>query len=72
MSSASSARTAPARRPRCASRSACCAADAGTITLGRPLDHRELPRQTWGYLPEERGLYPQMTVLDQLVFFAGL
>ena len=31
-----------------------------------------LPRQTWGYLPEERGLYPKMTVLDQLVFFAGL
>jgi ABC-2 type transport system ATP-binding protein len=32
----------------------------------------ELPRRTWGYLPEERGLYPRMTVLDQLVFFAGL
>ena len=31
-----------------------------------------LPRPTWGYLPEERGLYPKMTVLDQLVFFAGL
>jgi ABC-2 type transport system ATP-binding protein len=46
-------------------------ADEGTIRLeGR--DHRELPRQTWGYLPEERGLYPKMTVLDQLVFFAGL
>ena len=46
-------------------------ADAGTIRLGGK-DHRELPRQTWGYLPEERGLYPKMTVLDQLVFFAGL
>jgi ABC-2 type transport system ATP-binding protein len=33
--------------------------------------HR-LPRSTWGYLPEERGLYPRMRVLDQLVFFAGL
>jgi ABC-2 type transport system ATP-binding protein len=31
-----------------------------------------LPRSTWGYLPEERGLYPRMTVLDQLVFYAGL
>ena len=46
-------------------------ADAGTIRwTGR--DHRSLPRPTWGYLPEERGLYPKMTVLDQLVFFAGL
>src|SRR4051794_27843753 len=31
-----------------------------------------LPRSTFGYLPEERGLYPRMRVLDQLVFFAGL
>ena len=46
-------------------------ADGGTIRW-RGQDHRELPRQTWGYLPEERGLYPKMTVLDQLVFFAGL
>jgi ABC-2 type transport system ATP-binding protein len=46
-------------------------ADAGGITW-RGRDHRGLPRQTWGYLPEERGLYPKMTVLDQLVFFAGL
>src|SRR5919107_1657078 len=38
----------------------------------RGVDHRALPRQTWGYLPEERGLYPKMTVLEQLVFFAGL
>jgi ABC-2 type transport system ATP-binding protein len=46
-------------------------ADRGTIRWnGR--DHRVLPRPTWGYLPEERGLYPKMTVLDQLVFFAGL
>ena len=46
-------------------------ADDGSIRW-RGRDHRELPRQTWGYLPEERGLYPKMTVLDQLVFFAGL
>jgi ABC-2 type transport system ATP-binding protein len=46
-------------------------ADAGTIAWNGT-DHRSLPRRTWGYLPEERGLYPKMTVLDQLVFFAGL
>jgi ABC-2 type transport system ATP-binding protein len=46
-------------------------ADSGEIRW-RGADHRTLPRQTWGYLPEERGLYPKMTVLDQLVFFAGL
>ncbi len=46
-------------------------ADAGSITWGGR-DSRQLPRPTWGYLPEERGLYPKMTVLDQLVFFAGL
>ena len=46
-------------------------ADSGTISW-RGVDHRALPRQTWGYLPEERGLYPKMTVLQQLVFFAGL
>ena len=46
-------------------------ADGGTIKW-RGRDHRTLARQTWGYLPEERGLYPKMTVLQQLVFFAGL
>ena len=46
-------------------------ADVGDIRW-RGADHRSLRRQTWGYLPEERGLYPKMTVLDQLVFFAGL
>jgi ABC-2 type transport system ATP-binding protein len=30
------------------------------------------PRRTWGYMPEERGLYGRMPVLDQLVFFASL
>ena len=33
---------------------------------------QELPRRMWGYLPEERGLYPRLTVLDQLVYFASL
>jgi ABC-2 type transport system ATP-binding protein len=45
--------------------------DAGEVTWnGTP--SADLPRGTWGYLPEERGLYPRMTVLDQLVYFAGL
>ena len=47
------------------------AADRGTITWHGE-DTRALPRATWGYMPEERGLYPRMVVLDQLVFFASL
>ena len=47
------------------------AADAGRV-VWRGTDTRALPRNTWGYLPEERGLYPRMVVLDQLVFFASL
>lgn len=46
-------------------------ADQGEITWGgRPT--ADLPRRTWGYLPEERGLYPRMQVLEQLVYFASL
>ncbi len=46
-------------------------ADSGSVSWrGRP--NTALPRRTFGYLPEERGLYPRMRVLDQLVFFAGL
>jgi ABC-2 type transport system ATP-binding protein len=45
--------------------------DSGTATwAGVPTT--EVPRETWGYLPEERGLYPRLEVLDQLVFFASL
>jgi ABC-2 type transport system ATP-binding protein len=45
--------------------------DSGTIAWnGRP--NTEVSRDTWGYLPEERGLYAKMKVLDQLVFFAKL
>ena len=47
------------------------AADRGRVVWGGT-DTRSLPRSTWGYLPEERGLYPRMVVLDQLVFFASL
>jgi ABC-2 type transport system ATP-binding protein len=46
-------------------------ADDGTIHWnGTPTG--DLPRRTFGYLPEERGLYPRMTVLEQLVYFASL
>jgi ABC-2 type transport system ATP-binding protein len=31
-----------------------------------------LPRQTWGYLPEERGLYPKVVVEEQILFLARL
>jgi ABC-2 type transport system ATP-binding protein len=45
--------------------------DTGTVTWdGRP--NTDVARETWGYLPEERGLYAKMKVLDQLVFFARL
>ena len=45
--------------------------DAGTVTWdGEPAD--EAPRETWGYLPEERGLYSRLEVLGQLMFFASL
>jgi ABC-2 type transport system ATP-binding protein len=45
--------------------------DSGSVTWNGRLN-TELPRETWGYLPEERGLYAKMTVLEQLVFFANL
>lgn len=45
--------------------------DAGAITWnGKPID--EVLRHAFGYLPEERGLYPKMKVGDELVFLAGL
>jgi ABC-2 type transport system ATP-binding protein len=37
---------------------------------GRPVD--DGARRTFGYMPEERGLYPKMRVLDQLVYLARL
>ncbi|GLI27417.1 ABC transporter ATP-binding protein [Agromyces rhizosphaerae] len=47
------------------------AADGGTVTLdGRGLTRTD--RQRFGYMPEERGLYPKMKVLEQLVYFARL
>ena len=46
-------------------------ADSGEITWnGTPT--RDMPREAFGYLPEERGLYPKMVVEDQLLFLAQL
>jgi ABC-2 type transport system ATP-binding protein len=43
------------------------AADAGDVTWhGVPLTRQT--RQRFGYLPEERGLYPKMTVIDHIVY----
>jgi ABC-2 type transport system ATP-binding protein len=45
--------------------------DAGTVTLfGRPFERKSLERI--GYLPEERGLYKKMKVMDQLIFFGEM
>ena len=46
-------------------------ADVGEVRwLGRPVDADT--RRRFGYMPEERGLYPKMRVLDQLVYLARL
>ncbi len=45
--------------------------DAGRVTW-QGTENIALPRRTWGYLPEERGLYPRMKVGEQLRFFASL
>lgn len=46
-------------------------ADAGSVTYaGTPMD--DAIRARVGYMPEERGLYPKMTVNAQLTFFAEL
>jgi ABC-2 type transport system ATP-binding protein len=46
-------------------------ADAGEVRWrGRPLDAGT--RRDFGYMPEERGLYPKMRLLEQLVFLARL
>ena len=45
--------------------------DSGTINLfGQPF-HRSLLKRV-GYLPEERGLYKKMKVMDQLIFLGQL
>lgn len=47
------------------------AADGGDITMnGQPLQTAQ--RRHFGYMPEERGLYPKMEVLDQVAYIARL
>lgn len=45
--------------------------DSGKITWNGQ-EARLIPRHSWGYLPEERGLYPKMVVEEQLLFLARL
>ncbi len=45
--------------------------DAGRITWdGQPIS--DALRRTFGYMPAERGMYPKMTVHDQITYFARL
>lgn len=45
-------------------------ASGGKILLdGKPLDYKAV---SFGYLPEERGLYPKEKILDQLIYLATL
>ncbi|MFJ4254452.1 ABC transporter ATP-binding protein [Microbacterium sp. NPDC090003] len=45
--------------------------DSGTVTLdGAPVTGDN--RRNFGYMPEERGLYPKMKVLEQIVYLARL
>jgi ABC-2 type transport system ATP-binding protein len=45
--------------------------DAGTVSWrGHPVS--AVDRRRFGYMPEERGLYPKMRVADQLVFLGRL
>src|SRR3954464_15186256 len=47
------------------------APDSGEVLWnGVPVGDQD--RRRFGYMPEERGLYPKMAVIDQLVFFARL
>jgi ABC-2 type transport system ATP-binding protein len=47
------------------------AIDSGAITWnGSPIT--SATRRRFGYMPAERGMYPKMTVRDQLVYFARL
>ncbi|REJ03965.1 ATP-binding cassette domain-containing protein [Microbacterium bovistercoris] len=47
------------------------APDGGTVSLGgAPVSTAD--RRGFGYMPEERGLYPKMKVLEQVVYLARL
>lgn len=44
--------------------------DSGEITLdGKPVNRKNI---NFGYMPEERGLYPKITVYNQLMYFSEL
>lgn len=45
--------------------------DSGSITWNG-ISNIEVPRRDFGYLPEERGLYPRMPVDEHLLFLARL
>jgi ABC-2 type transport system ATP-binding protein len=48
-------------------------ADSGEITLTiNGEKHTSIPSYTLGYLPEDRGLYPEKTVIKNLIYFAQL
>jgi ABC-2 type transport system ATP-binding protein len=47
------------------------ASDGGTVTLGGET-LTAADRRRFGYMPEERGLYPKMRVLEQTVYLARL
>ncbi|MGW9631070.1 ABC transporter ATP-binding protein [Agromyces sp. NPDC055520] len=47
------------------------ASDGGTVTLGGGA-LTSADRRRFGYMPEERGLYPKMKVLEQTVYLARL
>ena len=45
-------------------------ANGGEVLIdGKPIDYEKIG---FGYLPEERGLYPKKLIIDQLVYFAEL
>ncbi len=45
-------------------------ADSGEVLFdGKPIDYSKIQ---FGYLPEERGLYPKKKIIDQLIYFAEL
>ena len=45
-------------------------ANSGEVLIdGKPIDYSKVGI---GYLPEERGLYPKKTIIDQLAYFAEL
>ena len=46
------------------------AANGGEVLLdGKAIDYKQIK---FGYLPEERGLYPKKKIFDQLIYFAEL